>query len=200
MIVNCPNCNQKLEVEEKYLGENFICPSCNKEFETQAPKAIPIAPKATKSPQKQAQSKKSSSCSTAIWCIVIVIAGAVFLVNQIAQKIQEKDPVLPPPRTETDTKLKVFDEGLAQTCAVRRLEKAFKTPVETTGKYTVKKLPPPTIIGKDVIKGDIYAVEQNFIETNVFNVKIKRRYRAVVEFRASEGYRVIWFMVDGVRI
>ena len=40
MKIRCPNCNQKLEIDDDLLGLTLECPCCNNKFEAKVPVAV----------------------------------------------------------------------------------------------------------------------------------------------------------------
>lgn len=157
------------------------CDCCGKDVASDCKKCIHCGAKIK---------KKSKGCAVILVLLLIVIFVAMVMPKREIQ--YDNTP-------STSQQTHVYKEEVAHSFAVTHLQKVSKTPVKTTGKYTVQKLPPAAALG-DVVKGDTYAFEQDFIQTNEFGVDVKHRYRAVVEFYAPRGYRVIWFMVDGVKI
>ena len=149
------------------------CKTCNAQ----------ISSDCSKCPKCGAKQKKSGC----VLMIIIFIILAFFVV-----------------RGTSKSEKKIFDDVAAVSFAQTHLQEKFQNPQNVEferGKFSVDKLPSPVSDEmKKNIKGDLYAIEQNFFETNAFGVKLKHRYRAVVEFYAPKGYRVIMLMIDDVVI
>lgn len=154
-----------------------------------------ISSDCSKCPQCGAKQKKSG-CAL---MIIILIILAFFVVRGTSN-----DSATRSTNENSKSEKKIFDDVTAVSFAQTHLQKKFQNPQNIEfelGEFSVDKLPSPASAEmKKNIKGDLYAIEQNFFETNAFGVKLKHRYRAVVEFYAPKGYRVIMLMIDDVVI
>lgn len=66
--IMCPYCQQRMEIEAEYLGQDVICPSCNKQFSTAQKQA---AVGAIQLPPPKESVIKNMFSKEAIWDFVL---------------------------------------------------------------------------------------------------------------------------------
>src|SRR5438874_13349754 len=79
MNLNCPHCQQNLEIDEALVGQTVDCPSCHQSLTVPAipppPLHVPLAPV---SPGSTGASKKRKGCGceTIFWLLILLAAAA----------------------------------------------------------------------------------------------------------------------------
>ena len=81
MKIQCPSCDQRLEIPEELAGQTIECPACNASLVVPAPTAPPPAPTRVEkaAPSGRSKSKKSKLVIASIPCVVVVVLVLVFL-------------------------------------------------------------------------------------------------------------------------
>ena len=81
MKIQCPSCDQRLEIPEELAGQTIECPACNKSLDVPAMAVMPLHPIQQSTPQVTASEKTKSSVLkwAAPVAIIMVVAVGMFV-------------------------------------------------------------------------------------------------------------------------
>ena len=108
MKIQCPSCDQRLEIPEELAGQTIECPACNESLDVPAMAVKPPAPIQQSEPQVAASEKPKSSVlkwAAPVAIIMVVAVGMfVFYSNTAVKTDGESKMSAPAPETIPDTK------------------------------------------------------------------------------------------------
>lgn len=80
MIIYCPNCGQKCELDDEYDGAAVECPQCEKEFEAKKPAPPVTSESSSASRYTVINAPKYPKYSKPALCWILEIAGAILVI------------------------------------------------------------------------------------------------------------------------
>ncbi len=80
MIIYCPNCGQKCELDDEYDGAAVECPKCGKDFEAKKPAPPVTSESSSASRYTVINAPKYSKYSKPALCWILEIAGAILVI------------------------------------------------------------------------------------------------------------------------
>ena len=108
MKIQCPSCDQRLEIPEELAGQTIECPACNKSLDVPAMAVKPPAPIQQSTPQVAASEQPKSSVlkwgSPVAIIMVVAVGMSVFYSNTEVKNDVESKMSAPAPDTIPDTK------------------------------------------------------------------------------------------------
>ena len=118
MKIQCPSCDQRLEIPEELAGQTIECPACNKSLDVPAMAVMPPAPIQQSTPQVAASEQPKSSVlkwAAPVAIIAIVAVGVIMFSPNDPNDVSSSEPMAvkndgeskmsaPEPETIPDTK------------------------------------------------------------------------------------------------
>ena len=86
MKIQCPSCDQRLEIPDELAGQTIECPSCNASLAVPALASAPSAPVQVQQSAPQVKSKKESKTQISKIAIITAILFFVFIASSSNSK------------------------------------------------------------------------------------------------------------------
>ena len=95
MKIQCPSCDQRLEIPEELAGQTIECPACNKSLDVPAMAVMPPAPIQQSTPQVAASEQPKSSVlkwAAPVAIIAIVAVGVIMFSPNDPNDVSSSEP------------------------------------------------------------------------------------------------------------
>ena len=189
MKIQCPSCDQRLEIPEELAGQTIECPACNKSLDVPAMAVMPPAPIQQSTPQVAASEQPKSSVlkwAAPVAIIMVVAVGMfVFYSNTEVKTDVESKMSAPAPETIPDTKSAKPKPPIPNLPKISIHEAAYKNDINAVKLY-IKSGVDLNEIGK----GKPWEDSRSFAPGTPFFYAVTGRNKEIIELLLSNGVDV----------
>ena len=189
MKIQCPSCDQRLEISEELAGQTIECPACNKSLDVPAMAVMPPAPIQQSTPQVAASEQPKSSVlkwAAPVAIIMVVAVGMfVFYSNTEVKTDGESKMSAPAPETIPDTKSAKPKPPIPNLPKISIHEAAYKNDINAVKLY-IKSGVDLNEIGK----GKPWEDSRSFAPGTPFYYAVIGRNKEIIELLLSNGVDV----------
>ena len=199
MKIQCPSCDQRLEIPEELAGQTIECPACNESLDVPAMAVKPPAPIQKSEPQVAASERPKSSVlkwAAPVAIIAIVAVGVIMFSPNDPNDVSSSEPTAvkndgeskmsaPAPETIPDTKSAKTKPPIPNLPKISIHEAAYKNDINAVKLY-IKSGVDLNEIGK----GKPWEDSRSFAPGTPFFYAVTGRNKEIIELLLSNGVDV----------